>query len=261
MQSNDIDTASAGVLSEVIKALPLVSQLISEARRPGPASVFEKFLEKCQELFNAEVCAIFIVREDLAELEAHRGYAGATAWDMDGLRRQLTYRVDPSAAPGDSGFDGITGWIASNGREFCADSWEEIKGHASHSGKPDGLKVWDESRPFRCMFAVPLKLYDKTIGILKVENKLDPEGRGITFGEMDKQLMRTLADCLSMSIENVHLRAELGIGKSVDSDLSRNRSLSLPGEEALASLAKRLDRSGMANVIERTPMHIEIALR
>ena len=33
-----------------------------------------------------------------------------------------------------------------------------------------------------------------------------------------------------------------------------------PGE-SLATLAERLDRSGMATVIERTPIHIEIALQ
>ena len=263
MQPNDIDTASAGALSDVIKTLPLVGQLISEARRPSQFSPLEKFLEKCQKLFKAEACAIFIVREGLAELEAQRGYTypGGTPSDLDSLRTQLTYRVDSPGRSGDSRFDGITGWIASNGKEFCADSWEEIRTHPSHTGKPDSLKVWEESRPFRCMFAVPLKLYEKTIGILKVENKLDPQGRGLTFGEMDKQLMRTLADCLSMSIENVHLRAELGLGKGIDSDLSRNRALSSPSVETLASLAERLDHSGMANVIERTPMHIEIALQ
>ncbi len=262
MEPDELDTASAGALSDVIKTLPLVSQLISEARRPGLFSAFEKFLEKCQELFKAEACAIFIVREGLAELEAQRGYTtGGTPSDLDSLRKQLTYRVDPPAPPGDSRFDGITGWIASNGKEFCANSWEEIRSNSSHTGKADSLKVWDDSRPFRCMFAVPLKLYEKTIGILKVENKLDPEGRGITFGEMDKQLMRTLADCLSMSIENVYLRAELGMGKGVDSDLGPNRSLSSPSRETLASLAERLDHSGMANVIERTPVHIEIALQ
>ena len=259
MQSNDVESASAGALSEVIKSLPLVGQLISEARRPGLFSVLEKFLEKCQKLFQAEACTIFIVRGGVAELEAYRGYAG-TASDLDTIREQLTYRVDPPAQSGETVFDGITGWIASNGKEFCANSLEEIRSHSSHKGKPDSLKVWDDRRPFRCMFAVPLKLYDKTIGILKVENKLDPEQCGTTFGEMDKQLMRTIADCLSMSIENVHLRAELAMGKGVEPDLSSNQSLPSPPAETLAALAERLDHSGMATVIERTPMHIEIAL-
>ena len=50
-------------------------------------------------------------------------------------------------------------------------------------------------------------------------------------------------------------------GKDVDSDFGGNRSLTSPSGETLASRAERLDHSGMANVIERTPIHIEIALQ
>jgi len=51
------------------------------------------------------------------------------------------------------------------------------------------------------------------------------------------------------------------MGKRGDSDLGGARSFSSPSGETLAALAERLDHSGMATVIERTPIHIEIALQ
>lgn len=217
----------------------------------------EELLEKCQELFGAEVCAIFLVRNGEAVLEAHRGYTHpyGTPIPFETLRKELRYKItSPADAPG-AQFDGITGWVASTGQEFSAESWDEIKGQRYHAGRPDRMKIWDDSKPFRCMFAVPLKLHDKTLGVLKVENKRDPQRHGATFDDTDKHLMRTLADLFSMAIENIYSPREMKTGHEWD--------LTIPATSpdiGMSERAARFDHCNMASVIEQLPTQIEVAL-
>lgn len=236
-------------LSETIRTLLDVNQVI---RENGPSSIHEgcnKLLEKCQELLSAEVCAIFIIKGRYAELEACRGYTSPHGIEInfEELRETLRYQVDPSD---NEIFDGITGLVASTGKEFFADNWEEIKCHPSHAGKQDRLNIWNNNRPFRCMCAVPIKIDNETIGVLKVENKRDPEKRGVIFDDTDKLLLHMLANCFSMVIENTWKRYSKQLKGQETEDI----------RQILRERAVRLDTSNMAKVIEHTPSQIEIAL-
>lgn len=259
-----INSVDVLALSEAINELPAVSQVINEK---GPDSLLKeckKLLEKCGDLFRAEVCAIFIVRNGWAELEAHGGYVHplGSQIEFEILRQKLRYRVELGKSE-DEAFDGITGMVASTGKEFCANSWEEIKRHRSHAGKPDKLGIWNNDKPFRCMFAVPIKLAGETIGVLKVENKRDPEDRGATFDDTDKVLMRTLANCFSMAIENASLRSQLTkADEDSEAETVRDQAIELDDyQEMLGELAARHDHANMAEVIRRTAPQIEFALR
>lgn len=236
-------------------------EIIRENRSPGDAAMTQAcndLVEKCQALFGAEVCAIFIVRDREAVLEAYRGYEHpyGTQIDFATLQGKLRYAVTPTGDLAGGSFDGITGWVASTGKEFGADNWEEIKRFQHHAGKPDRLGIWDDRRPFRCMFAVPLKLDGETVGVLKVENKSDPRKRDATFDDTDKDLMRSLADRFSMAIENIQ-QAQIPKPEATF-DIETPATVD---DEALAALAVRFDHWDMASVILRLPTHIEIALR
>ena len=217
----------------------------------------EELLEKCEALFRAEVCAIFLVRDGQAVLEAHRGYTHpyGTPIPFETLREELRYKItSPSDAP-DAHFDGITGWVASTGEEFSAESWDDIKSQRYHQGKPDRIKIWDDSRPFRCMFAVPLKLHGKTLGVLKVENKRDPRKPGAIFDDTDRHLMRRLADLFSTAISNIYAAPELKAGREWDLTIP-----TISGDDGLGERARKFDHCDMARVIEGLPTQIEVAL-
>jgi len=217
----------------------------------------EELLEKCQELFRAEVCALFLVRDGQAVLEAHRGYTHpyGTPIPFETLRKELTYEITSPADAPDAKFDGITGWVASTGQEFSAESWDDIKGHGYHAGKPDRIKIWDDSRPFRCMFAVPLKVHGKTLGVLKVENKRDPQRPGTTFDDTDRDLMQRLADHFSTAIETLYAAPEVKAGREWDVTIP-----AISDDIGIGERARKFDHYNMAKVIEGLPTQIEVAL-
>ena len=259
-------------LSEAIQTLPVVSQLLGEKRPLALKEQCDTLLEKCLELFRAEVCAIYIVKNhgeaEVAELEAHREYTRPHGGPIDfkSLHRALKYKVERNKSEDDV-FDGITGFVASTGRRVRFNSWEEIKDHKSHAGKPDKLGIWNDNRPFRCMVAEPLKLHGKTIGVLKVENKRDPEKRGVTFDETDEVLLDTLAECFSMALGYAELRSQLGVELESELEIEPDQPLATGSRSAhatprhtLRERAARFDNSNMAQVIERVPSQIEIAL-
>ncbi len=228
-----------------------------DSRSAARTQACEELIEKCQELFRAEVCAIFLVRDGEAVLEAHRGYTHpcGTPIPFATLHKELRYKLTSRAdAPG-AQFDGITGWVASTGQEFSAESWDEIKGHAYHAGKPERINIWDDNRPFRCMFAVPLKLHGKTRGVLKVENKRDPQQLGVTFDDTDRHLMRALASLFSREIESIYPPPEMKAEHEWDPAIPATSS-----EIGLSERATKFDHCDMARVIEGLPAQIEVAL-
>jgi glucose/mannose-6-phosphate isomerase len=228
-----------------------------DSRSAALIDACQELLEKCEDLFRAEICAIFLVRDGEAVLEAHRGYTHpyGTPIPFDTLRKELRYKItSPAHAPA-AQFDGITGWVASTGQEFSAQTWEEVKSHGFHAGKPDRLKIWDESRPFRGMFAVPLKLHGKTRGVLKVENKRGPEEVGATFDDTDRHLMRTLAEIFSVAVQNIYSPPD------VQADYQWEvRIPSASDDIGLGERARKFDHCDMAKVIEELPTQIDVAL-
>lgn len=234
-------------LVDAIEAVRPTSQGIVESGEDCIAiyDACHDLLESCRKVCNAEVCAIFLVRGEEVLLQAQLGYEAPGGFPIrfHDLSHELKYKI---GIVDDSRYDGITGLVASTGKEFSADSWEEIKQHPSHAGKPDRLKIWSENRPFRCMFAVPLNLANRTIGVLKVENKRASDNRGETFNDRDKLLLRVLAELFSR---------ELGRAGFQPEKVQESYAIELE------TLAQKYDFYKMREVIEHLPRQIEIALK
>ena len=130
-------------------------------------------LEEAKALLNVEVVAVFSTREGVATIDCSVGYEKADGAPIpeDELRRELTYKLTPESQWGKEAYDGITGYVASRGLEFVADSLREVQAHISYRGKPTRLGIWNDQRPFCNMLAVPLVRRGQTIGVLRVENK------------------------------------------------------------------------------------------
>lgn len=168
-----------------------------------------ELLKVCGDLFNAEVCAIFLVRDDQQlVLEDHIGYTSfdGKEFTLQVLRESLRYRVGLTEGDGESpSYDGLTGQVASLGEE-CSYEASQTK-PSSWQGKPDHQRIWDpERRPFRSMFAVPLMFENVPIGVLKVENKKDPHGGDAVFDEVDKNILRALGNLFSIAVRLSYLR-------------------------------------------------------
>jgi len=258
-ESEGKSTVDAVTLLEAINTV-INEKLINEKHPEALLKECGELLEKCQELYNAEVCAIFIVRNGWVQLEAHRGYTHpfGSPIAFETLQREIRYRFEPDKSE-DQKFDGITGWVASTGNAFRANDWEEAKRHKSYQGKPDTLKIWNSTtRPFHGCVAVPIKLADKTkIGVLKVENKRDKAGRESKFDDVDEGVLRTLSNCFAVAIDRAQLRSQLTEAQEEIRLESETETIS---EESLTELALRHDHSHMNKVIERTPDQIEIAI-
>lgn len=244
-ETNSVNNAGVNILVDAIEDVRQISQcIVKSGEAEAIYNACNNLLESCRKVCNAEVCAVFLVRGDEVLLEAQVGYDTPPGFPIrfDKLSNELKYKI---GLADDSKYDGIIGFVASTGKEFSADSWDEIRQYTSHAGKPDSLNIWNENRPFRCVFAVPLISDGKTIGVLKVENKRDTEMRGDTFSDLDKRLLRILAHLFSQELVLAGFRSD----KGRDS-----------GPSNLASLAQKLDFHHMREVIENLPRQIEIAL-
>jgi glucose/mannose-6-phosphate isomerase len=245
-ESSSLTDDEVNSLVSAIEAVRPTAQGIVESGEDAGAVdlACHDLLESCCRVCNAEVCAIFLLRGEELLLQAQLGYStpGGSPIALGRLRQELAYTI---GMVDDSRYDGITGQVASTGTEFSADSWDEIKLNPSHAGKPDRLNIWSGQRPFRSMFAVPLRSTDKTIGVLKVENKRDLLKRAGRFDEHDKFLLRILAEVFSRELRHA--------GFQPDRD-QKSRTTELD------ALAQSLDSFRMRDVIAHLPRQIEIAL-
>ncbi len=241
--------AEINSLVDAIDAVRPTSQSIVGSGEDATAidEACNNLLEGCRKVCNAEVCAIFLVHDEEVLLQAQLGYEqpGGFPISFHELCQEFKYKI---GKVDETRYDGITGLVASTGKEFSADSWKEIKQNPSHEGKPERLKIWNEGRPFHCMFAVPLKVSDKTIGVLKVENKRDSTTMlGDTFSGQDKLLLRILAQLFSRELERA--------GFPIKGLTKESKTIKL------AVLAKKHDHYKMQEVIKYLPRQIEIALK
>ena len=112
------------------------------------------------ELLHASASSIYLKEGDEVVMHAAYGYS-------DTLIHRAKYKLG----------EGITGWVAEGkGREYMANSKEEILQHPAHEGKYDS-EIWkDGDTDCYALVAIPLLIGGEVYGLIKVENKyLDDE--------------------------------------------------------------------------------------
>jgi signal transduction histidine kinase len=196
----------------------------------------------------AEVCSIFL--EDPAEpgvlvMTAGSGFAQP-------LVAKARYRLG----------EGFTGSVAETGQKFNIRSREELQslevgGRRVWEGRFDSTQ-WPSGRSeFRNMIALPLKIRDRTLGVIKVENKLVEHGD--FFTDEDENYFETIANVVALAIENARLhqsierqlktiaaKAAHRIGNfaadydGIQTDLSTEASSAVPSRQRLQELVGRV---------------------
>ena len=156
-------------------------------------ALLNQIIESTMKTLNAEVCSIFVEdKEDnpgVLKCVAGSGFAQK-------IVGKAKYKIG----------EGFTGSVAKYGGEYNIKSRHELKnleinGQKVWKGKFD-KKQWESGEnEFRNAIGLPLKIKDQTLGVIKVENKID----GDCFSDQDLVNFKTIANVIALTIENVRL--------------------------------------------------------
>jgi GAF domain-containing protein len=140
-------------------------------------------MSSAKQLFNAEACSVLLVDEDTKELL----FEVAVGAGEEEVKKQ---RIPPG--------QGIAGQVAQTGEPQIINS---VKDHPAFYGKIDeavGFKT-------RNMLAVPLKVKDRTLGVVEIINT---QGRD-KFEPKDLKLAAALTSQAAVAIDNAQLYQKL----------------------------------------------------
>ena len=234
----DIDFQSdRPIIRRITRILEQVAKTVSTRSSLGP--LLKNVLEEMTEILDAEVCSIFL--NDPKEPDVIRCVAGS------GFAEAIVGKAEYRSG------EGLTGKIFSSGQTRIVGSREELQ----RTDKDIGwLGKWDHIQwaayggksQFRNCIAAPLKIGDKPIGIIKVENK-----RAGTFTKDDVDILEAITTgVLSMAIHNARLRQDVTAVQLKIEELQKSKDFS---QKNLNQLAKEIvslpteDRSGIVALI------------
>jgi HD-GYP domain-containing protein (c-di-GMP phosphodiesterase class II) len=145
--------------------------------------VKRRAMEAATELMEAEVGSLLLIDEETNQL-----YFDVALGDKEETVK--TFHLNMG--------EGIAGWVAQHGDPLIV---------ADAQSDPRFFREVDKKSKFttKTVICVPVKVKEKTIGVLEAINKLD---RG-TFTEEDLTLFQSLADQVAVALDNARLMAEI----------------------------------------------------
>lgn len=138
--------------------------------------VSRRILEKAADMLDVDNASLMLVDGDTHELRIQ---------DAIGLENDVVENMRLRLG------EEISGWVAAEGKPLLI---EDIEKH------PLFKKVNQERYINRSLLSVPLKIKDRVIGVLNVNNKRS----GAVFTSGDLKLLASLASLAAISIENAH---------------------------------------------------------
>ena len=165
---------------EQLRTLTKLSAILNSTL--DPKEVQKRAMEAATELMNAEVGSLLLVDEKSNELyfEVALGEKGAHV-------KEIRLKIG----------EGIAGWVAQQGEPLIVEDVQK---------DPRFVKKADKKSSFvtRNMICVPVRIKDKTIGVLQAINK--EEG---AFAQEHLELFQMLANQVGIAIENARLMEDL----------------------------------------------------
>lgn len=167
-------------LSKLVKLTEL-SRILNSTLEPS--TVKRRAMEAATELMEAEVGSLLLIDEETNQL-----YFDVALGDKEETVK--TFHLNMG--------EGIAGWVAQHGDPLIV---------ADAQSDPRFFREVDKKSKFttKTVICVPVKVKEKTIGVLEAINKLD---RG-TFTEEDLTLFQSLADQVAVALDNARLMAEI----------------------------------------------------
>jgi signal transduction histidine kinase len=162
-------------------------------------SLLNQIISTTMKTLNAEVCSIF-----LEDKEKEPGYIRCVAGSGFAKRvvDKAVYKIG----------EGFTGMVAKTGEGYISQSRQEhearcIENRIVWRGKFDHLQWPSGQSEFRNGIALPLKIKDQILGVIKVENKL--RDYGDHFIDDEFRLFETIANVVALTIENARLHVQI----------------------------------------------------
>src|SRR4030042_1425546 len=145
--------------------------------------VRRRAMEAATQLMEAEVGSLLLIDEEKSQL-----YFGVALGDQEETIKKITLNIG----------EGIAGWGAQNGDPLIVNAPEKDSRF---------FRGVDERTEFktRNIICVPVKVKERTIGVLEAINKKEGE----EFDEEDLSLFASLADQVAIALDNARLYQEL----------------------------------------------------
>ncbi|HLP48913.1 MAG TPA: GAF domain-containing protein, partial [Candidatus Kapabacteria bacterium] len=206
--------------------------------------LLNRIINTTMEALNAEVCSIFLEDKEkepgILECVAGSGFA-------ERIVGKAKYKFG----------EGFTGTVAEIGKEFNIKSREELEnlevnGKKVWGGKYDHTQWKSKESEFRNCIALPLKIKNQILGVIKVENKV--KGFGDFFTDEDLILFKTIANVIALTIENarLHKKAE-----------EQSKTLATVLSDVAGAIVGKFDMATLLDQVVNTTMatlHAEVCL-
>lgn len=167
-------------IEEQFRTLTRLSAILNSTL--DPREVQRRAMESATELMKAETGSLLLVDEEKNELyfEVALGEKGAQV-------KEIRLKIG----------EGIAGWVAEHGEPLIIGDVQNDPRFAKKADKKSSFVT-------RNMICVPVKIKEKTIGVLQAINRLE----GV-FGQGDLELFQMLANQVAIAIDNARLMEDL----------------------------------------------------
>jgi GAF domain-containing protein/CheY-like chemotaxis protein len=183
--------------SSILNALRDVSKMLVGPETVTFNTLCDSIVEKCIEVFNAEACSLYIeeLRESGLDPEHIVMVSGAG------------YEKERTGAKYSKG-QGLTGTIWKNSAPVKYDTRQEVEDRAHGWMGLHNEQVKEKVAGWECcsLIGVPLFIGDRTIGVLKVENKKPVKQTHFSYNELHS--LEILASNIALALE-IHRHREV----------------------------------------------------
>ena len=158
-------------------------------------ALLKKIVNSTMKTLNAEICSIF-----LEDKEKKPGWITCVAGS--GFAQDIVGKAEYKIG------EGFTGTVVKTGLEYNIRNPEDFKKlqlKGMWSQKFDHLQYHDGKGNFLNLLALPLKIKDQILGVIKVENKIGDK----YFSDDDLTVFKTIANVIALAIQNTKLSKEI----------------------------------------------------
>jgi|WetSurMetagenome_2_1015567.scaffolds.fasta_scaffold10498_3 transcriptional regulator with GAF, ATPase, and Fis domain len=185
--------------SKIFRAIIDVSEMILGDQVIPVSILRQKILNKCLSIFNAEASSLYL--EEISDINQHVPTLKMVAGEGYEKNRVGIAKYNKG--------EGLTGRIWRDGKSVKYDSQQEIEDESSGWLGKFNKVVKASQKDWICssLMGVPLKIGERTMGVLKVENKKPSPEAHFTFDEL--RSLEILASFIAFSLEMLRSHSEL----------------------------------------------------
>ena len=143
-------------------------ELSSKLLVPTSRTYYQDIVKLTAKILRADICTMWLIDEKTRKLSL----AAQFGLNPEAIATAKNYDLPKSETVPDEDIHGLTVWVFVRNRTFFAQNWDKLSEHPSHRGYWDE-EQWDKKPDldFGCLYAAPLRVENRPIGVLKVERR------------------------------------------------------------------------------------------